>query len=113
KCSASENSIWTGPVSFTLLIPSPVNDICSGATALTPGTTFAQNAITTTNEGATTDGTTSCQANTGDNVWYTIVVPASGSITIETQSVAGSGLLDTVLSVYSGTCSGTLTSIAC
>lgn len=113
KCSASEDSIWAGPVSFTLLIPAPVNDVCSGAIALTPGATFAQNAITTTNVGATTDGTTSCQTSRGDNVWYTVVVPASGSITIETQSVAGSGLLDTVLSVYSGTCSGTLTSIAC
>lgn len=113
KCSASENSTWVGPVSFTLLIPSPVNDACSGAIALTPGATFAQNAITTTNVGATTDGTTSCQTSRGDNVWYTVVVPASGNITIETQSVAGSGLLDTVLSVHSGTCSGTLTSIAC
>lgn len=113
KCSASENSAWAGPVSFTLLTPPPANDVCSGAIALIPGANFAQNAITTTNVGATTDGTTSCQNNRGDNVWYTVVVPASGNITVETQSVAGSGLLDTVLSVHSGTCGGTLTSIAC
>jgi trimeric autotransporter adhesin len=92
--------------------PPPVNDICSGAIALTVGGTFATNAITTTNAGAFTDGTTSCQTSRGDNVWYTVVVPASGSVTLETQGVAGSGFTDSVLSVHSGTC-GSLTSIAC
>ncbi|MDR6158192.1 hypothetical protein QF023_001708 [Chryseobacterium sp. SLBN-27] len=92
--------------------PPPVNDTCSGAIALTVGGNFAANAITATNVGATTDGTTSCQTSRGDNVWYTVVVPASGNITIETQGVSGSGLLDTILSVHTGTC-GSLTSISC
>jgi hypothetical protein len=92
--------------------PPPVNDACSGALPLTVGGTFAANAITTTNVGAVTDGTTSCQTSRGDNVWYTVVVPASGSLTIETQSVSGSGLTDTILSVHSGAC-GSLTSIGC
>lgn len=92
--------------------PPPANDICSGAISLTVGGTFAQNALTTSNANATTDGTTSCQSNRGDNVWFSVVVPASGNITVETKGVTGSGLLDTVLSAHSGTC-GSLTSIAC
>ncbi|WP_027378285.1 T9SS type A sorting domain-containing protein [Chryseobacterium daeguense] len=92
--------------------PPPVNDVCSGAIALTVGGNFAANAITTTNAGALTDGTTSCQTSRGDNVWYTVVVPASGNLKIETQGVTGSGFTDTILSVHSGTC-GSLTSIAC
>lgn len=90
----------------------PANDICSGAVALTVGNNFNSNPITTSNDGATTDGTTTCQASRGENVWYSVVVPASGTLTIETQGVAGSGLLDTVLSVHGGTC-GALTSVAC
>lgn len=92
--------------------PPPANDACSGAVALTVGGNFAANAITSTNAGAITDGTTSCQTNRGDNVWFSVVVPASGSVTFETQGVTGSGFTDTVLSVHSGTC-GSLTSIAC
>ncbi|ANF49449.1 hypothetical protein A0O34_02280 [Chryseobacterium glaciei] len=92
--------------------PPPANDTCSGAVALTVGNNFAASPLTTSNAGATTDGTTSCQTSRGDNVWFSVVVPASGSITVETKGVTGSGLLDTVLSAHSGTC-GSLTSIAC
>jgi trimeric autotransporter adhesin len=92
--------------------PPPANDDCSGAISLTVGGVFADNAITTSNAGATTDGTTSCQSSRGDNVWFSVVVPASGNVTVETKGVAGSGLLDTVLSAHSGTC-GSLTSVAC
>ncbi|MCW3161186.1 T9SS type A sorting domain-containing protein [Chryseobacterium oryctis] len=92
--------------------PPPANDVCSGAVTLTVGNNFNTNAIITSNDGATTDGTTTCQTSRGDNVWYSVVVPASGTITIETQGVAGSGFVDTVLSVYSGTC-GSLTNVAC
>lgn len=91
--------------------PPPANDNCSGAVALTPGATFAQNALTGTNVGATTDGTPqSCQTSANNNVWYSVVVPASGSITIATGPVAGSLLTDTVINVLSGAC-GALTAV--
>ncbi len=92
--------------------PPPANDVCSGAVALAVGGDFNANAIVGSNVSATTDGTTSCQTSRGDNVWYTVVVPASGKVTLEIQAVAGSGFVDSVLSVHSGTC-GSLTSIAC
>ncbi|MDO3426952.1 fibronectin type III domain-containing protein [Chryseobacterium sp. APV1] len=102
--------------SFTTAPPPPANDECSGAIALTPGGTFAQNAVTATNSGATATSdataTHSCQTTGYRDVWYSVVVPASGNITIETQSVSGSNVTDTVLGVYSGSC-GALTQIGC
>jgi hypothetical protein len=94
--------------------PPPNNDECAGAIALTPGGVFETNAITTTSSGATaTDGLTpSCQANFASNVWYTVVVPDSGNITIETQTT-GSGYIDSVVSAFTGTCGGTLTAVGC
>jgi trimeric autotransporter adhesin len=94
--------------------PPPANDECSGAIALTPGDVFATNAITTTSAGATaTDGLTpSCQSSFASNVWYTVVVPASGNVTIETQTT-GSGYIDSVVSAFTGTCGGTLTAVGC
>ncbi|NUY82269.1 T9SS type A sorting domain-containing protein [Flavobacterium sp. MAH-1] len=92
----------------------PANDLCSSAIALTPGGVFADNAQTGTVAGATsTTGLTfNCQTNRADDVWYSVVVPASGSITIATEAAPGSALTDTVISVFGGSC-GTLTEIGC
>lgn len=94
--------------------PPPANDECGGAVALTPGGTFATNPVTGTSVNATaTDGLVpSCQTSIASNVWYTVQVPASGNITIETQ-VTGSGYTDSVVVAYSGTCGGTLTPVGC
>lgn len=94
--------------------PAPANDDCAGAIALVPGGDFATSVTTVSNLGATyTDATQpSCQPNVDANVWYTVVVPASGSITIETQAVDGSTLDDTVIEAYSGTC-GALVAVDC
>lgn len=89
------------------------NDNCSGATSLTVGTNFASGAITTNNIGASTDGNLpSCNADAAENIWFKVIVPASGNLTIETNEVAGSLFDDSVLTVYSGSC-GSLTEIAC
>ena len=91
----------------------PSNDECAGAIALTPGNNFAVSAINVTNLGATNDALVpSCQPNVASNIWYTVVVPASGSISLETRSITGSLFTDSVLVAYSGTC-GTLTAIGC
>ena len=47
-----------------------------------------------------------------NDVWYSVVVPNSGSLTIETQAAPGSLMTDTVISIYSGTC-GSLVEIGC
>jgi len=92
--------------------PPPANDICSGAIALTVGNNFAANPMVATNISATTDGTTTCQSNRNNNVWFSVVVPASGSVTVETAAVTGSGFIDSVLSAHSGIC-GSLANVAC
>ncbi len=93
--------------------PAPNNDECGGAIALTPGNNFSVNPLTTSNVGATATAaaTPSCQANNAADVWYTVVVPASGNITIETQ--ANGGMTDSVVAAFSGTCGGTLTQVGC
>ncbi len=101
--TSSDCEIW----SFTTesAPPAPENDDCSGAMALTPGGNFEQGAINinttsaTTNEG---DPENACDVPAGTDVWYAIVVPASGSITVETAENGSIG--DTVLELYSGAC---------
>lgn len=112
NCGGTQSS-WVGPISIT---PPPVNDNCSDAILLTTGTTFAQNAVSGTIVGATNTPalTASClftPTNVGGNVWYKVTVPASGSLTIETDAVTGSPLTDTVMSVFAD-CNST-TSVAC
>lgn len=89
------------------------NDNCSGAIPLTVGTDFASGALTSDNTGATTDGTLpACNDEAVENVWFKVVVPQSGNIKIETREAPGSLFDDSVLTVYTGTCSS-LTEIAC
>jgi type IX secretion system substrate protein len=91
----------------------PVNDDCAGALSLTAGGDFAANAVTGTSIEATTVATLpECQDASVADVWYTVVVPASGTLTIETQAVDGSDVDDTIIEVYTGTCAG-LTAIGC
>ncbi|SEM41909.1 Por secretion system C-terminal sorting domain-containing protein [Chryseobacterium taichungense] len=116
NCSISSQSTWAGPLTYTIPFPPPANDNCSNAIDLTAGGTFAQNAVSGTIVGATNTPalTASClftPTNVGGNVWYKVTVPASGSLTIETDAASGSPLTDTVLSVF--TDCGTTTSVAC
>lgn len=98
----------------------PSNDNCSNPIALTPGGVFTDNDIDSTNSAATLSAETpvpTCGASnfttSGRDVWYSVVVPPSGSITIETGVTAAGGTgMDTVIAVYSGTCSA-LTQAGC
>lgn len=112
---AGTQSAWVSGT-FTTLATPPANDNCSSAVSLTVGGAFAQHVVTGTTAGSTNTPalSASCLAtptNVGGNVWYSVVVPASGSLTIETDAVTGSALTDTVVSVFSD-CT-TTTSIAC
>lgn len=105
---------------FTICIgtppPPPANDDCSGAIALTPGSVFGTNPLVATNVSATNSANIpapGCVTNTiGGDVWYSVVVPASGNITVETNANTGSSVADTVLTLYSGAC-GSLVLIEC
>jgi hypothetical protein len=93
----------------------PPNNNCAGAWPLPLGQT------TGTNEGSTTSaGSVSC-APIGADVWYSLVTPGDGLLTISTVIPAatdGPGdegpleSIDTVLAVYSGSC-GALVPLGC
>lgn len=92
----------------------PVNDNCAAAVALTPGANFAAHPLIATNVGATASaGETApgCASYAGGDVWYSAVVPASGSLTFENNGEVG-GITDSAGAVYSGTC-GALVLIDC
>ena len=83
--------------------------------ALITGGVFADNAVTGTIASATNSNapTPGCGGYTGAiDIWYTITVPASGSITVESNPAPGSPITDTGLAVYSGSCTG-LTLVEC
>ncbi|ESU19283.1 hypothetical protein FCR2A7T_27080 [Flavobacterium cauense R2A-7] len=106
-CGSGTYSAWS-TVSFTTLATPPANDDCTNAVALTPGGVYSDNPVDGTNAGATTSSQTApttCFGFSGGDVWYSVVVPASGNITIETGTPVGGGAgIDTVITAYSGDC---------
>lgn len=90
----------------------PVNDECSGAIALVAGGEFDQNAVVGTIMSATTTAgiEPTCQDDFSADVWYTVTIPASGTLTVETQQTEQGELSDTVMVAFSGTC-GSLTEV--
>ncbi|HLK98585.1 MAG TPA: T9SS type A sorting domain-containing protein [Hymenobacter sp.] len=97
----------------------PANDECANATLLTPAATCTP--VTTTNANATASAgappaSQSCFGLSSrvinNDVWYRVVVPASGAVRVVTSRVAGSPLFNTGLALYTGTC-GALTEVAC
>ncbi len=107
--------------------PTPPNDDPCGAIAL-PAVTSACNYLNFSTTGATTStgpgiptpascaGGASPQQGGFNNspqpkdVWFSIVVPSTGNVTITAQP--GYGISDVVMALYSGTCNS-LTQIAC
>ena len=109
-------STGTNVASFTTAAPTiPSNDDCAAPTPLTVGANFAANPLTgalylSTNTVGLAAPT--CQTSVNSDVWYTVVVPASGNVTIETQVAPLDSITDSVVIVYSGAC-GTLTQVGC
>lgn len=92
----------------------PANDDCAGAIVLTPGSIFGDYPVIGTNISATdTAGVADplCSSYLGGDVWYSAVVPASGTLTFESDTDDGT-ITDTGIEVFSGDCA-TLTSFDC
>ncbi|HSD13705.1 MAG TPA: T9SS type A sorting domain-containing protein [Flavobacterium sp.] len=111
-CAGPLYSPWS-TISFTTLPTPPVNDNCNNAVALINGGVFNTNAVVGTNFAATNSNPPApgCASYSGGDVWYSITIPASGNLTVETNS-NGSALTDTGMAVYSGSCGG-LTLVSC
>lgn len=94
----------------TIAVAQPANDDPCSATSLTVGAscTFGgyTNAAATASAGVPAPG---CASYSGGDVWFSVTVPASGSITFDTNTGV---VTDAGMAVYSGTC-GSLTLVEC
>lgn len=106
---AASNATGSFTVSRTCVAP-PANDNCSGAITLTPATNCTYATYTTlgasNSVGPPAPG---CASYAGGDVWFRVTVPASGILSIDTQT---GGITDSGMAVYSGTCGG-LTLVTC
>ena len=104
-----------GTVVFNIVCPPtpPANDDCTGAIPLTVGTSCSYTSGSNVGATATTSPSTppapGCANYSGGDVWYSVVVPSSGTIIIDTQS---GGITDSGIALYTGTC-GALTLVSC
>ena len=108
---------WDGVtnVSGVLTVEGPENDDCMDALELTVGSDFGTHPVVASNAGASAYENMpapGCAGYQGGEVWFTVTVPSSGEVTIESNPVDGSGITDTGLAVYSGSCDA-LTLIEC
>lgn len=120
--STGNGNFWNGTnynsgVLTIATAPPPSNDECSTSILLVAGGIYSDNAINGTNVGATTSSQTApttCYGFLGGDVWYSVIVPANGNLTVETgnPSTASTGI-DTVVTIYSGTDCNSLTQIDC
>ncbi|MEL6591915.1 MAG: T9SS type A sorting domain-containing protein, partial [Bacteroidota bacterium] len=87
----------------------PVNNTCATATPISVGATCTYQTFTNLNATDSGDGSPSCGFYTGADVWFSLVVPASGQVLIDQSQ---DGLTNTAMSVYTGSC-GSLTEYEC
>ncbi|AWI25963.1 T9SS type A sorting domain-containing protein [Flavobacterium pallidum] len=115
---ASAACTLTSPVQNQVACPGP-NDECANAIALIPAGSFDAAAVIGNNTGATHDANDplpTCDAlnfaTNGKDVWYSVVVPASGTLTLETRTAGDTNIDDTGIQAFSGSC-GALTALGC
>lgn len=95
--------------------PPPANDDCATPVTIIPAGTLAESAVEGTVVGATASAgipTATCGGYVGGDVWYTVTVPDSGNLTIETTGAQSNNSFDSVIVVFSGTCDA-LTVVEC
>lgn len=93
-------------VSTTDLDVRPIHDECDGALPIVDGV----NATASTEHATTSAPSASCEPAGGADVWFRYQATCSG--TLRADTCATSGGLDTVVSIWSGSC-GALTEIGC
>ena len=100
--------ITTFDVCVGTLPPPPSNDECTNPDTLVVGGVFADNVAIGSNEWATNSNPPApgCASFNGGDVWYQVVVPASGNLNIETHNDSSNGSMinDTGMAVFSGGC---------
>ncbi|WP_264511000.1 T9SS sorting signal type C domain-containing protein [Flavobacterium sp. N1719] len=105
------NNTTGGSVNFTVNCPptAPANDECAGAIALTVNSTCTFSNYTLVSATNSAVASPSCGNYMGGDIWYRVVVPSSGIISIDTQTGTLSNL---GMALYTGSC-GTLNLHSC
>jgi hypothetical protein len=93
-------------------LPGIAGDSCHMAIPITVGLTC--NPVSYSTIGATSESTAvcpnpNCGFYSGNDIWFTVIVPASGKLRIERTN---DGSMNAAIAVYSGTC-GAFTQLAC
>lgn len=89
------------------------NDECATATPLPVGTPCTLVAANTTNASPSANTPNNlCHTSGINDVWYSVVVPPSGTVTVTTSALTGSNVTDTVLELFTGSC-GSLVPLGC
>lgn len=106
----NSNANMTGDICVYNTPAPPSNDLCSNATPLTVNNSCVF--TTYTNENATDSGETpapGCANYLGGDVWFSVTVPTSGELNIDSNTgvITNGGM-----AVYSGSC-GALSLLAC
>lgn len=88
-----------------VVAPPPANDDCSGAYAVTVNASSCTSTTAGTIDGATASSqdATACGGTENDDVWFSFVAPATGSVNVSLLNVSGS-TTDLYHSVWEGTC---------
>ena len=92
----------------------PINDEGNNAIMLTNGNNFNNFPLVANTVAATVSNVplSSCESELRSDVWYSVEMPPSGTLTIQNGEFLGSNVFDTVLSVYTGNW-GNLTLLTC
>ena len=108
--SGTSNKTMSGTICAYQTPPPPSNDDPCSATTLTVNTSCNYNSYTNISATATSGvAAPGCANYLGGDVWYTAVIPASGSLGINSKS---STITDGGMAIYYGTCNS-LTLISC
>jgi hypothetical protein len=89
------------------------NNFCQGAIALpVDGNSCTDPRLGHNFSGSSTNLPAGCGTYDGGDLWYEVIVPANGRLTVESSTLPGSAIEDMVMEIYSGPCD-TLSRIGC
>lgn len=118
----SGGGTWGAPNSTCAGVNCPItNNECAGATTLVVGVAPGNPADNNGNNATATTSTgvpaATCQPNLTRDVWYKYTVPNTPGLlgqTIRLSTCVGTtGIVDSILQTYTGTCGATLTALTC
>lgn len=107
--SYSGSSSYQGTFTVCVTTPTPSSNNCATAAALTVNPTTTCTINTTGTTVGATQSQAGCSGTADDDVWYTFIALGTSHIVTVTPGT----MSNVVFQVFSGTCGGTLTSMAC